>query len=166
MIALVGLPGRVVYHVEDRLFTGLDLHGHPGTLPTPASLFDLPDHTIVYPGQAWGSQSISIVGAERRAATLSLEPAVVPLRSSRAPAAPVLRIADDPPEDLPEAAVEPMDYWTALETGRQFLHESRFAEARASFEAALAERPGDSIATQNLQRLTEIAGDPRAKGVR
>ena len=78
----------------------------------------------------------------------------------------MLRIADDPPEDLPEAAVEPMDYWTALETGRQFLHESRFAEARASFEAALAERPGDSIATQNLQRLTEIAGDPRAKGVR
>ncbi len=59
-------------------------------------------------------------------------------------------------------AVEPgaplMDFHECLERGRDALRRRDFAGAEALFERALALRPGDRIAHQNLRRLAEIRG--------
>lgn len=59
-------------------------------------------------------------------------------------------------------AVEPgaplMDFHECLDRGRDALRRRDFAGAEALFERALALRPGDRIAQQNLRRLAEIRG--------
>lgn len=48
------------------------------------------------------------------------------------------------------------DYYTAIDQGRKHLRAGRFAEAEAAFEIALAERPGDRVAAQNLRRVRQV----------
>lgn len=49
------------------------------------------------------------------------------------------------------------DYDLALGLGRRLVREGRFGEARAAFEHALAVRPEDGVARQNLRRLAALS---------
>lgn len=169
VMPLADHPGRVAYHLADRLFTGTELRAS-GTehLSTPVELLGLPSHVIVYPGWAGDRVSLSIVAAERRA--MHRAPPTLrnhPNREDTHPPAFVEELEviedfepldDEPPtEEAPRLPEVPEDYWAALDMGRTFVGEHKYALAVLAFEAALGFRPGESIAGQNLRRARELA---------
>ncbi|MCB9675656.1 MAG: DUF4388 domain-containing protein [Alphaproteobacteria bacterium] len=85
-------------------------------------------------------------------ATVGTEPVEAP-----APA-PVAAAPEPEPEPMAPAptAVEPQDYYEALDAGRIALRAGDHDAAEASFMAALAARPGDRIAAQNLKRVRAL----------
>lgn len=61
------------------------------------------------------------------------------------------------PQSPPVApAAAPLDYFTALERGRAQLRDRDHDGAEASFQAALAARPDDRVARQNLARARQL----------
>ncbi len=60
-------------------------------------------------------------------------------------------VEDDPPTD-------PGGFDTAMEAGRRLVREGRYDDARAAFGRALAARPDDRVALQNLRRLAALGG--------
>lgn len=66
------------------------------------------------------------------------------------------------PTGRPDVAPSGDDsFATLLESGRAHLRNGRMVEAEAAFQAALAERPGDRIAAQNLKRLLALRTSDR-----
>ena len=163
VIPLEARLGQFAYRVGDRLFTGLELRNSANSNGTPDQLLALQDHTIVYPGWRAGTASISIIGSERHVHAPKAQP--VPLLQ-RDPATDEHEESEAFVEELPASSLEPMDYWTSLETGREFVNEARYEEAQHAFKAALAARPGDIIAGQNLKRVEEIIHAAQGAGAR
>jgi hypothetical protein len=76
-----------------------------------------------------------------------------PLQAAPAPA---------PPTPRPEPATPSDDrFGSLLELGRSHLRNGRMGEAEEAFLAALAERPDDRIAAQNLKRLLALRTSDR-----
>lgn len=79
------------------------------------------------------------------------------------PAPPEEAPASAGPEDPPVAgrveALTPAadDFGASVELGRRMVREGRFVQARVAFERAVALRPDDRVAHQNLRRIAALA---------
>lgn len=73
-------------------------------------------------------------------------------------AAPKKAAAPSPvPAAASPVAAPALDFDTALEEGRRALKSGDFSRAEEAFRAALAQRPGDRVAAQNLKRVRLLA---------
>lgn len=51
----------------------------------------------------------------------------------------------------------PADFDSLIDRGRAYLRDGRYADARDAFERAVALRPDDRVATQNLRRIVALS---------